>query len=330
VRAAVITGVGQVSVETVDDPTPGPRDVVVEVAAAGICGTDLHILQGEFAPTLPIIPGREFAGTVVALGSDVTEVAVGDRVAVDPSLHCGECYQCRRGRGNMCERWAAIGVTHPGAVADYVAVPVKNCWTVPESLTLDAAALVEPLSCAVRGYDVIRSQLANHVLIYGSGTMGLMMLELAKRAGAATVSIVDLNPERLDTARLLGCTAAVTSADELVRPRGWDLVIDCTGAAAAITDGLARVAKAGTFLQFGVSDYATRVEIEPYKIYNQEITITGSMAVLHSFERAGELLAAGVLQPDVMISHRYPLEKFPDALDQFRAGIGRKILLTPR
>jgi 2-desacetyl-2-hydroxyethyl bacteriochlorophyllide A dehydrogenase len=329
VRAAVITGVGQVSVETVDDPTPGPRDVVVEVAAAGICGTDLHILQGEFAPTLPIIPGHEFAGTIVALGSDVTEAAVGDRVAVDPSLHCGECYQCRRGRGNMCERWAAIGVTHPGAVADYVAVPVKNCWTVPESVTLDAAALVEPLSCAVRGYDVLRSQLANHVLIYGSGTMGLMMLELAKRAGAATVSIIDLNPERLDTARLLGCTAAVTSADELVRPRGWDLVIDCTGVAAAITDGLARVAKAGTFLQFGVADYATRVEIEPYKIYNHEITITGSMAVLHSFERAGELLTAGVLQPDVMISHRYPLEKFPDALDQFRAGIGRKILLTP-
>jgi 2-desacetyl-2-hydroxyethyl bacteriochlorophyllide A dehydrogenase len=329
VRAAVITGVGQVSVETVDDPTPGPRDVVVEVAAAGICGTDLHILHGEFAPTLPIIPGHEFAGTIVALGSDVTEVAVGDRVAVDPSLHCGECYQCRRGRGNMCERWAAIGVTHPGAVADYVAVPVKNCWTVPESVTLDAAALVEPLSCAVRGYDVLRSQLANHVLIYGSGTMGLMMLELAKRAGAATVSIIDLNPERLDTARLLGCTAAVTSADELVRPRGWDLVIDCTGVAAAITDGLTHVAKAGTFLQFGVADYATRVEIEPYKIYNHEITITGSMAVLHSFERAGELLTAGVLQPDVMISHRYPLEKFPDALDQFRAGIGRKILLTP-
>jgi len=329
VRAAVISGIGQVGVETVPDPTPGPREVVIEVAAAGICGTDLHILQGEFAPTLPIIPGHEFSGTVVALGAEVTEVAVGDRVAADPSLHCGECYECRRGRGNMCERWAAIGVTHPGAVADFVAVPVKNCWTVPDSVTLDAAALVEPLSCAVRGYDVLRSQLANHVLIYGSGTMGLMMLELAKRAGAATVSIVDLNQDRLDTARLLGCTAAVTSADELVRPRGWDLVIDCTGAAAAISDGLGRVAKAGTFLQFGVSDYSTRVEIEPYKIYNHEITITGSMAVLHSFERAGELLAAGVLQPDVMISHRYPLEKFPDALDQFRAGIGRKILLTP-
>jgi 2-desacetyl-2-hydroxyethyl bacteriochlorophyllide A dehydrogenase len=329
VRAAVISGVGQVSVETVDDPVPGSREVLVEVAAAGICGTDLHILQGEFAPTLPIIPGHEFSGTVVELGPDVTDVVVGQRVAVDPSLHCGECYQCRRGRGNMCERWAAIGVSHPGAAAELVAVPAKNCWTVPDGLSLDAAALVEPLSCAVRGYDVLRNQLANHVLIYGSGTMGLMMLELAKRVGAATVSVVDLNAERLETARLLGCTAAATTADELDRARGWDLVIDCTGVARAISDGLTRVAKAGTFLQFGVSDYAARVEIEPYKIYNQEITITGSMAVLHSFERAGDLLAAGVLQPDVMISHRLSLEKFPDALEQFKAGVGRKILLMP-
>jgi 2-desacetyl-2-hydroxyethyl bacteriochlorophyllide A dehydrogenase len=328
-RAAVITGVGQVSIETVKDPAPGPRDVLVEVAAAGICGTDLHILQGEFAPTLPIIPGHEFAGTVVELGSAVTELVVGQRVAVDPSLHCGECYECRRGHGNMCERWAAIGVTHPGAVAEFVAVPVKNCWKVPDSVPLEAAALVEPLSCAVRGYDVLRSQLANHILIYGSGTMGLMMLELAKRVGASTVSVIDINPERLETAKLLGSTATATNADLLDRPRGWDLVIDCTGVAAAISDGLTRVAKAGTFLQFGVSDYSTRVEIEPFKIYNQEITITGSMAVLHSFERAGELLASGVLKPEVMISDRFPLEKFPDALNQFRAGIGRKILVTP-
>jgi 2-desacetyl-2-hydroxyethyl bacteriochlorophyllide A dehydrogenase len=329
VRAAVVTGVGQVSVETVADPTPGPREVVVQVAAVGICGTDLHIVQGEFAPTLPIVPGHEFAGTVVALGPDVRDISIGDRVAVDPSLHCGECYECRRGRGNLCERWAAIGVTHPGAAAEFVSVPFKNCWQLPAELPLDAGALVEPLSCAVRGYDVIRVQMADHVLIYGSGTMGLMMLELAKRAGAATVSVVDLNPERLETAKLLGCTAAVTTADDLDRERGWDLVIDCTGVGAAITDGLNRVAKAGTFLQFGVSDYATRVEIEPYKIYNHEITITGSMAVLHSFERAGELLAAGVLRPDVMISDKFALERYPDAIDQFRQGIGRKILVVP-
>src|SRR3954449_8885897 len=111
-KAALISAPGEVEVTTVDDPTPGPREVVVSVAACGLCGTDLHILEGEFAPTLPVVPGHEFAGTVVDVGADVDPVrdgvGVGDRVAVDPSLHCGECYYCSRGRGNLCERWAAI------------------------------------------------------------------------------------------------------------------------------------------------------------------------------------------------------------------------------
>jgi len=141
--------------------------------------------------------------------------------------------------------------------------------------------------------------------------MGLMMLELAKRTGAASVDVVDLNQQRLATAQQLGVSSSATNADELDRPQGWDLVIDATGNAAAIQDGLERVAKAGTFLQFGVADYATRVTIDPYRIYNQEITITGSMAVLHSFERAAELFATGVLDPDIFISDRLPLDQYP-------------------
>jgi 2-desacetyl-2-hydroxyethyl bacteriochlorophyllide A dehydrogenase len=328
-RAAVISAPGAVEVTTVDDPSPGPRQVVVEVAACGICGTDLHIRRGEFAPTLPVVPGHEFAGRVVAVGSLVDEVREGDRVAVDPSLFCHECYYCRRGRNNLCERWAAIGVTTAGGAAQYALAPAGNCVRLPEHVRIEDAALIEPLSCAVRGYDVLRNQLATHVLIYGSGTMGLMMLELAKRTGAATVDVVDLNPERLTTARRLGCSGAATSADELTRPRGWDVVIDATGNAMAIQDGLGRVGKGGTFLQFGVADYATRATIEPYRIYNQEITITGSMAVLHSYERAAELFVEGVLQPDVLISHRLPLADYPKALDQFAAGIGRKIQVIP-
>ena len=176
--------------------------------------------------------------------------------------------------------------------------------TLPEGVSTRDAALIEPLSCAVRGYDVLRMRLADHVLIYGSGTMGLMMLQLAKRSGAGTVDVVDLNPERLETARQLGCCAAVANADEIERPRGWDVVIDCTGVVAAIEDGLKRVAKAGTFLQFGVTDYSARVTIEPYRIYNQEITITGSMAVNQSYERAAELFLQGVVDPAVFISDR--------------------------
>ncbi|MCX5370773.1 MULTISPECIES: zinc-dependent alcohol dehydrogenase family protein [unclassified Streptomyces] len=328
-KAAVIESVGRAVVAEVPDPTPGPREVVVEVAACGLCGTDLHILQGEFAPKLPIVPGHEFAGAVVGVGTQVTEVSVGDRVAVDPSLYCHECRYCRTGHNNLCERWAAIGVTTAGGAAQYAVAPVANCVRLPEHIRTQDAALIEPLSCAVRGYDVLRSRLGAHVLIYGSGTMGLMMLELAKRTGAASVDVVDLNPARLETARRLGVSGAAANADELERPRGWDLVVDATGNAAAIQDGLGRVAKAGTFLQFGVADYATRVSIDPYRIYNQEITITGSMAVLHSFERAAELFANGVLDPKVFISDRMPLEEYPRALEQFAAGVGRKIVVVP-
>jgi 2-desacetyl-2-hydroxyethyl bacteriochlorophyllide A dehydrogenase len=327
--AVVIKAPNEVEVMTVDDPTPGRRDVVVDVAACGICGTDLHILEGEFAPTLPIVPGHEFAGTVVAVGTDVTEVAVGARVAVDPSLYCHECHYCRLGKDNLCERWNAIGVSVPGAAAEFAMAPAANCVELPEHVRLEDAALIEPLSCAVRGYDVLKSNLGAHVLIYGSGTMGLMMLELAKKTGAASVDIVDLNADRLTTARTLGCSNAVISADELDRPRGWELVVDATGVAAAIQDGLDRVAPGGTFLQFGVSSYEARVTIEPYRIYRKEITITGSMAVLHSFERAADLFAGGILDPDIFISHRLPLADYTAALGLFRQGVGRKIQVLP-
>jgi 2-desacetyl-2-hydroxyethyl bacteriochlorophyllide A dehydrogenase len=328
-RAAVIKQVNEVDVMTVDDPAPGPRDVVVEVAACGICGTDLHILEGEFAPSLPIVPGHEFAGVVVATGADVHEMAAGQRVAVDPSLYCNECHYCRIGHNNLCERWNAIGVSVPGGAAQFARAPVGNCVPVPDGIRLEDAALIEPLSCAIRGYDVLRSQLGAHILIYGSGTMGLIMLQLAKRTGAASVDVLDINPERLLTAAALGCSSTATSADELDRPRGWDLVIDATGAGPAIQDGLSRVAPGGTFLQFGVASYDTRVTIEPYRIYHQEITITGSMAVLHSFERAAELFASGVLDPDVFISDRFPLDDYAQALDRFKRGIGRKIQVVP-
>jgi 2-desacetyl-2-hydroxyethyl bacteriochlorophyllide A dehydrogenase len=329
VKAAVVVTPGTIEIRDVPDPAPGPTDVVVRPAAVGICGTDLHIMDGEFAPAFPIVPGHEFAGEIVAVGSAVTGYSAGDQVAVDPSLYCGYCYYCKRARGNQCENWGAIGVTVSGGAAEFVAAPMANLFRLPTHLTARDAALIEPLACAVRGFDVLSRTLADNYLIYGSGTMGLMMLELAKRAGAASVSMVDLNSERLETAKQLGCSAAVTNADELDAPRGWDVVIDCTGAEPAIRDGLQRVGRGGTFLQFGVSSYDARVAIEPYEIYRKEITITGSMAVLYSFDRAGSLLASGLLDPDIFVSHRYPLDSYAEALGQFRAGIGRKILIEP-
>jgi 2-desacetyl-2-hydroxyethyl bacteriochlorophyllide A dehydrogenase len=329
VKAAVVVTPGTIEIQDVPDPTPGPTEVVVRPAAVGICGTDLHIMDGEFAPSFPIVPGHEMAGEIVAVGSEVAGYAVGDQVAIDPSLYCGYCYYCKRARGNQCENWAAIGVTVAGGAAEFVAAPMANLFKLPEVLKARDAALIEPLSCAVRGFDVLPRHLASSYLIYGSGTMGLMMMELAKRSGAESVSMVDLNPARLATAERLGCTATTTSADQLDAPRGFDVVIDCTGVEAAIKDGLGRVGRGGTFLQFGVANYDARVAIEPYEIYRREITITGSMAVLHSFDRAGQMLAAGVLDPSIFVSHRFPLTSYAAALDQFRRGEGRKILIEP-
>jgi 2-desacetyl-2-hydroxyethyl bacteriochlorophyllide A dehydrogenase len=331
-KAALIKSVGEIVVETVDDPTPKPGEVIVQVAACGLCGTDLHILKGEFAPSLPIVPGHEFAGTVVAVGagiSDVVTIREGDRVAVDPSLYCHECHYCRLGKENLCLRWGAIGVTVAGGAAEFVAVPAANCVRLPEHIAVGDATLIEPLSCAVRGYDVLSSQLGSHVLIYGAGTMGLMMLRLAQRVGASSVDIVDVNPDRLDVARTMGASTAVLSADEVEQPYGWELVVDATGNEQAIQDGIERVGPGGTFLQFGVSSYAARATIEPYRIYNKEITITGSMAVLHSYERAADLFAAGVLDPDVFITDRFPLERYADAIEAFRSGAGLKTQVLP-
>ncbi|WP_026343239.1 zinc-dependent alcohol dehydrogenase family protein [Nocardia sp. BMG111209] len=331
-HALVIDEPGRYSMQTRPDPTPRPGEVVVRVEAVGICGTDLHIVAGEFPPTpYPIVPGHEFAGEVVALGAgaEAAGVRAGDRVAVDPSLFCGRCHYCAIGRGNLCENWGAIGDTVDGAMADYVAVPAVNCHRLPGHVSAAHGALVEPLSCAVHGFDLLPRQLGSHYLIYGAGTMGLLMLQLAMAAGAASVSVVDLNAERLAVARVLGADAAVTTADELDRPEGWEIVVDCTGAIAAIEDGLSRVRRGGTYQQFGVAPGEARAAVSPFRIYNDEIRIVGSMAVLHSFGRAVDLLGQGVIDAETMITHVFPLTEFDEALTTFRSGTGRKIQLRP-
>lgn len=330
-KAVLIETPRQVDVVSLDDPTPGPQDAVVQVEACGICGTDIHVLEGDFAPTrYPIVPGHEFCGEVVAVGAGVRGLTVGDFVAVDPSLFCGRCFFCRRGRGNLCENWNAIGVGQAyGACAELVRVPGANAFPLPPDLPRRWGTLIEPLSCAVRGFDQVSVRLADSYLIYGAGTMGLMLAQLAAHAGASRLDMVDINPGRFDLARRLGADRVAASADELEQPRGWDVVIDATGAVPAIEDGLRRVRRGGTFLVFGVAGVDAMARFSPFRVYNDEITIVGSMAVLHSFERARDLVVRGVIDCAAMITHRYPLDAYPDAIATFRSGGGLKVQVAP-
>ncbi|MGI5336317.1 zinc-dependent alcohol dehydrogenase family protein [Streptomyces sp. CA-181903] len=328
-RAVLVTGPGRVEVAEVPDPEPGPGEVVVEVSSCGLCGTDMHILGGELpSARYPLVPGHELAGRVVALGAGVTGPAVGTRVAVDPNLPCGACHYCRIGRGNLCENYSAVGVTRDGGFAERVAVPARCAYVLPDGLSDAAAGLVEPLSCAVHGLNRLPRRPGEHYLVYGAGTMGLMMAAVVRGAGAASVSMVDVNTDRLAFAESFAADAVAMDAGALGRPEGFEVVIDATGVVAAIEDGLTRVRKGGTFLQFGVADPARTAAFSPFAVYNREIDIIGSMAVHHSFQPAIDLLAAG-LDLDPLVSHVHGLDDFDEAVAAFRAGTGRKIHIAP-
>jgi 2-desacetyl-2-hydroxyethyl bacteriochlorophyllide A dehydrogenase len=331
VKAVVVEEPHRVDVRSIDDPTPGADDLIVRVEACGICGTDLHVLEGDFAPTrYPIVPGHEFCGETVAVGSNVQKVRAGDFVAVDPSLFCGRCYFCQIGRGNLCENWNALGVGSTyGACAEYVRVPAANAYALPDDLPRRWGTLVEPLSCAVRGFDRLDLKLAASYLVYGAGTMGLMLAQLAAHTGAKTVDMVDINPTRFDLARRLAADRVAASADELDEPRGWDVVIDATGVVPAIEDGLKRVKRGGTFMVFGVASVDAVARFSPFRVYNDEINIIGSMAVLNSFGRARDLLIKGAIDSEAMLTHRFPLDAYMTAIDTFRQGRGLKVQVAP-
>ena len=329
-KAVVFEKPGQIEVTRIDDPTPGASDAILKVEACGICGTDLHLLQGDISSAhYPVVPGHEFCGEVVAVGRDVSTLRLGDFVAVDPNLPDGTCRFCRMGRTNLCENYSALGVTLNGAAAELVRVPSHVAFTLPADLPRPWGTLVEPLSCAVHGFDQIGVRLADRYLIYGAGTMGLMLAQLARHAGSAGVDMVDKNPERFELARRLAADRIADSANQFERPEGWDVVIDATGAVPAIEDGLRRVRPGGTFLVFGVASGEARVKLSPFDVYRNEIRIIGSMAVLNSFERALALVVRGVINSEAMISHRFSLDDYPKAIDAFKSGLGLKIQVAP-
>lgn len=328
-QAVVIDKPGRTVVADVPSPQPTAGQVLVRVAACGLCGTDLHLVDGVLKSEYPLTPGHEFAGEVVELGEGVRSLAVGDRVAVDPNLPCGTCRWCRAGRGNLCEVWDAIGVSRAGAAAELVAVPADICFALPSTVSYTAAAMVEPLSCAVHGTSRLPRRPGDHYLIYGAGTMGLLMAALVRRSGAASVSVVDINDARLDFALSYAADRATTHADALEQPLGYDVVIDATGAVPAIEDGLGRVRKGGTFLQFGVSDPGATARFSPFRVYHEEIDILGSMAVHNGFQPAIELIASGAIDVEALVSDTMPLASYAEAIEKFRSGAGHKIHVSP-
>ncbi len=339
-RAVIIDAPGSIRVDSVADPTPRTGELLIRVEACGICGTDLHIIDGDSPlARYPIIPGHEFAGEVVALGRDIVQrngngeanITVGSRVAIEPNLYCGHCDFCRTGHENLCLNYAALGVTTNGAIAQYVAVPMAKAYVLPDAVSLREAALIEPVSCAVHGMHCLNPRSGDTFLIVGAGTMGLVLLQLALRGGASRVVMADVNAQRLARAEQLGATRIYTDikralADE---PLGFNCVIDATGVPAVIENAFMTVKRGGKFMIFGVAPHEARISLSPFRIYNDEISVIGSMAVLFSFQAALDLISGGVINTEAMLTTALPLEDFPKALDMVRRGEGVKTQILP-
>lgn len=329
-RAVVYEDINKLTIADRPTPEPGPHQVLIETAAVGICGTDLHVLQGEFEGTVfPIVPGHEATGKVMGFGSDVEGLSVGDQVVVAPATYCNECEYCLNGRGNLCRKWGGIGMVETdGASQQHFLAHKELVYKLKPEANLYHAALIEPIACVIHAYDLIDTKLGQHYLVYGSGTIGLLVAQLAWRVGAATVTIVDVNEKRLQTAKELGFTQLHTSADDAERS-SWDIVVDCTGVIKAIEDGIPRVKPGGTFLHFGVAPVEATASYSPFRLFRDEITILGTMAVHQSFGRAVEMFEAGAINPEPLISHSFSIEDYDKALEMFSAGAGRKVQIRP-
>ena len=334
-RAVVVEKPETVSIQDLPVPEPGPGEVVMQVAACGICGTDKHIYQGSFLSHYPLTPGHEFSGTVSAVGTGVHEVREGDRVAVDPSLFCGECYFCRKLQGNHCVRWGAIGDTTNGAFAEYVKVPARNCYPIPASLSFEEAAVIEPLSCVVYGQKRLQAQPGDSVLLLGAGPMGLLWTQVLRHGNASRIVVTDLHPKRLDLARRLGATDTVQAGEgqaERLRelsPHGFDIVIDVTGVPAVLQEGLDHAAPMGKVMVFGVCPPKSTITVEPFQVYNKDLTIVGCMALNYTFLPAIALLESGVVDAKPMLTHRLPLERFTEALTIAGGRDSAKVQIAP-
>jgi 2-desacetyl-2-hydroxyethyl bacteriochlorophyllide A dehydrogenase len=318
--AAQILSPLKTRVTNLEPPKLKANDVLIEIKRAGICGTDLHIWDGSYAlANYPVVPGHEFCGVVAAVGQAVSRFKVGDRVTADPNVPCEQCEFCLCGQYNQCLRLEVIGVTRDGAFAHYLAAPenvVFDIGTIPFS----QAALIEPLACVAWGLKQVQVQAGDHVLIFGAGPMGSLMMQAVKSAGAASVVMVDKEDWRLELAKGLGASQTFNAAE--LKPdtfkdlahHGFHIVADATGVPSIIERTFSFVRPGGKIWIFGVAGSDQKASFTPYEVFRKDLKIIGSFALNKTFPESIAMLQSGAVKVDTLVSHQLPLEQFEEGL----------------
>ncbi|MCF2662436.1 zinc-dependent alcohol dehydrogenase family protein [Pseudoflavonifractor phocaeensis] len=300
-------------------------EVLVRVAACGVCGTDVHIYHGDKGSAdvqPPVILGHEFSGVVEKTGAGVTKVAVGDHVTVDPNIYCGECHYCRMGKKQLCAALRAIGVNRNGGFAEYCYVPQSQCYQLSKEVPLAHGAMAEPLACCIHGIDRAQIRPGSTVCVIGGGAIGLLMVQLARLSGASRVILSEPVPLRREIGLQVGADHVIDPVNEPLKERlaqllgvdGADVVIECVGNTAATAQAF-QVAKRGTtVLLFSVPKAGTTHPLSLEDVYQKELTIVGSMINPDTHLRAVELINSGRIQLAPLITHHYPVEQVKEAI----------------
>jgi L-iditol 2-dehydrogenase len=329
-KVATWRGGSRFSLDEAPDPAPGPGQVVVDVVAAGICGTDIHATQGLFPWTPPLIMGHEYSGVVRAVGRGVSRRLIGRAVACEPSFGCGSCLHCRNGRISQC-----VGATRVGGFAERAALPVSCVHPLPRGLDPVTAALAEPAACCLSGLEMFAMPRRATVVVMGGGIMGLLTMVLARRRGAGRLILSDPLEERREIARRLGAHVVVDPTRErladrvmqLTGGRGAEVVCEAVGKPELVAEALALVRPTGVLQLVGVNPKGSRMPLDLYDVHFREIRLHGAYGRGTAFRRALALLPKlGVKR---LIGARFPLPRIEEAFAHAAAGRGAKTVITP-
>ena len=333
-RAAVFKGDGVVTLEDVPEPrVTADDDVLIEVEACGVCGTDLQILN--VPPGHPadagVVMGHELIGRIAAIGAKAGELRVGQRVTVDPDPKCGVCRPCRAGRPASCENVKALGIFRDGALAASMLAPAHAVFPLSDEPEARIAALIEPLACVVNGVNKADPRPGESAVIFGAGAIGCLFLAMFKAAGASPVIVVEPQEARAAVATAVGADAVVSPADLDARrrellPYGADIVVDAVGS--QFGAAVEHAALGGRIVLFGQNQTA-RPPIHQYTITERSLTVLGSYVTAFTFPTAIRLVETGALNLDPIVTHVLPLERLTEGLDLLRSGAATKVVVTP-
>ena len=327
-RGSVVwPGTEGIEVESREVPSPDQNELKIRVEASGLCGTDLHIAAGDYPFARPgVTLGHEFTGTVVEMGPGVDAFAVGDRIVVDPNIPCRLCRYCHDSRPHLCENPEALGVTLDGGLSEFALLPAPQAYRVPENVPPEAAALTEPLACALHAVDLGYPRPGERALVLGAGPIGLLCSMLLLAAGASEVLVSEPNPQRRKRIRRLG---AEPVDPESVSEAVADKVFECVGIPETMRVAVEAARPGGTVMWVGVAAPDTEVTVKPYDIFRRELTIRGSYTNPYVMDRALALLASGRLDWEAIVTHRFTLADFDEAWAAHREGAGLKISVRP-